>query len=600
MSDNLDVNKITAEVITDLSKTIAKQLFEKGKSFFKDLKAKDEIDFGIAFEDYLEYTSETYSKLKTLLYKQTPKFIYSFYEPVGILRNRKNVIDTSNVNNVLEIGKKVIITGTGGIGKSVMLKHFFLDTIKRTSFVPIFVELRSLNNFPKESINIEKHIYTIMRNHKFTLEKKYFDYSIETGCYVILFDGFDELKNDIAETVTQEIFKFCDKYPDNYYIVSSRPLQEFIGWNQFEEVKAMRLTKKQALSLIGKIEYDEVVKEKFSQALDEELYDKYKSFASTPLLLTIMLLTFENRYSMPDKLNDFYEQAFMALFHTHDATKGGYRREKFSKLGFEDFKLVFSHFCFKSFFNSDFEFTESKAIEYLEQTKKKGVISKDYEAEAYLEDLSKSVCMLVHEGLNYVFSHRSFQEYFAAVYTVQLNDIQQKEFIKRWLTEKHFRMNSNFLDMLYDLQPSRFIKNIIKPALEELNKNFIDNGESIEWLIQQLVDNVMIFEDENNKTIIGSHISNHYYYEMIRRACSIKNYNWPSSSTNDEFITDLLKEYDLDEELDITKILNSKYKDGIINELNWIKRMFDFAIQNILVEEENYAQKNMQDMLNEL
>ena len=50
MNENLDVNKITADVITDLSKSIAKQLYEKGKSYFKDLKAKDEIDFGTAFE----------------------------------------------------------------------------------------------------------------------------------------------------------------------------------------------------------------------------------------------------------------------------------------------------------------------------------------------------------------------------------------------------------------------------------------------------------------------------------------------------------------------------------------------------------------------
>ena len=50
MNENLDVNKITTDVITDLSKSIAKQLYEKGKSYFKDLKAKDEIDFGTAFE----------------------------------------------------------------------------------------------------------------------------------------------------------------------------------------------------------------------------------------------------------------------------------------------------------------------------------------------------------------------------------------------------------------------------------------------------------------------------------------------------------------------------------------------------------------------
>ena len=364
MNETLDINKVTAEVITDLSKSIAKKLLDKVQYYFKDSKTKNEIDFGDAFEEYLRYTSDLYSKLKTLLYKHTPQFIYSFYEPVGVIRNRRFVVDTSNIKNVLEIGKRIIVTGTGGIGKSVMLKHFFLDTIKRTSYVPIFVELRSLNNLGNDSINLEKHIYNIVRNLKFNLEKKYFDYSLDMGCYVILLDGFDELKNDISDTVTNQILDFCDKYPNNHYIISSRPLQEFVGWNQFEEVKAMKLTKEQALSMVNKLEYDEIVKEKFSQALDEELYDKYKSFASTPLLLTIMLLTFENRYSMPDRLNDFYDQAFMSLFHTHDATKSGYRREKYSKLGYEDFKSIFAHFCFKSFFNSDYEFNESKARIY--------------------------------------------------------------------------------------------------------------------------------------------------------------------------------------------------------------------------------------------
>lgn len=605
MNENLDVNKITAEVITDLSKSIAKQLYEKGKSYFKDLKTKDEIDFGTAFEEYLQYTSDLYSKLKTLLYKQTPQFIYNFYEPVGVLRNRKSIVDTSNVNNILEIGKRLIVTGTGGIGKSVMLKHFFLDTIKRTTYIPVFVELRSLNSLEKDNINIEKHIYTIMRNLKFNLEKKYFDYSLDMGCYVILFDGFDELKNDISDTVTNEILNLCDKYPDNYFIVSSRPLQEFIGWNQFEEVKAMRLTKKQALSMIEKLDYDAVVKEKFSQALNDELYDKYKSFASTPLLLTIMLLTFENRYSMPDKLNDFYEQAFMALFHTHDATKGGYRREKYSKLGFEDFKLVFAHFCFKSFFNSDYEFTESKAIEYIEKTRRKGIISKEFESEAYLEDLTKSVCMLVHEGLNYVFSHRSFQEYFAAVYTVQLDDIQQKEFIKKWLTEDNYRPNSNFLNMLYDLQPSRFIKNIITPALEELNEKYIENGKSEEWLLNELVSNVRFFYDdednkENKEIVLGAFVNNHYYHEMIRRMCEINNYKSQSHSSDEEFKKRAINKYGLDMDIEVSELLKSEEKENVEKELSWIKKRFDYAIECISDYDNNFSQKNMKDMLDEL
>lgn len=112
---------------------------------------------------------------------------------------------------------------------------------------------------------------------------------------------------------------------------------------------------------------------KFYKELDEYLYDKYKTFASNPLLLTIMLLTFENRASIPDKLNDFFEQAFTTLFHTHDATKGGYKRDIQSKLGYEDFKAVFSYFCFKSFFNSDYKFSENKVLEYIGMAKHKDV-----------------------------------------------------------------------------------------------------------------------------------------------------------------------------------------------------------------------------------
>ena len=601
MSD-FDANKIAAEVITDLSKSVAKKLYGKCKEFIGDVIAKDEINFGLAFEDYLIYTTDIYSKVKTLLYRHTPKDIYSFYESVGVLKGVKEHIDTSNINNVLDIGNKIIITGTGGIGKSMMMKHFFLNTVKNTTLIPVFVELRGLNNTEKNSINIDKYIYNIMRNLKFNLEKKYFDYSLETGCYVILFDGFDELKNDISNIVTQKIFELCDRYPDNYYIVSSRPLQEFIGWNQFEEVKAMRLTKRQALSLINKLDYDINIKDKFSEALDKELYNKYRSFASNPLLLTIMLMTFENRVSIPDKLNDFFEQAFSTLFHTHDATKGGYSREVLCKLGFEDFRTIFAHFCFKSFFNSDYEFSESKIIEYIEKSKLRKLISKDFETENYLKDLTKSVCMLIHEGLNYKFSHRSFQEYFAAVYTVQLDDEQQKEFISKWLSQNSYRANTNYLDMLYDLQPSRFIKNIIKPALEELNSKYIFEDKSNIWLIKTMYDSLLYrLNDEDDYEICIS-ISNLYYHDMIKRSCIINNYDYSKYKLqhNQELMYFLKSNYSMHEHIGIEEIVDLGYEKELLDELAWVIDRFNFAVTSLQDTENQFTGKDIKSMLDEL
>lgn len=283
MGNDLDINKISAAVITDLAKTTAQTLYKKVISYVQDIQKKDEIDFGYAYENYLNYSKSIHEKIKTLLYRHSAKDIYSFYECVGLNRNGQ-IIDTSDINNLIQLGNKFIITGTGGIGKSVMMKHLFLNALQNTNYVPILIELRGLNEFDEKSVDLVGYIYSIMETLKFRLEKQYFEYSLETGCYVILFDGFDEVKNELSKQVTNQIFAMSEKYPDNKYILSSRPLDEFMGWNQFEELHSMPLSKEQALSLISKIEYEPKIKEKFYHELDEYLYDKYKTFVTVHTL----------------------------------------------------------------------------------------------------------------------------------------------------------------------------------------------------------------------------------------------------------------------------------------------------------------------------
>ena len=588
MVNNLDINKISAEVITDLAKSTAQTLYKKVINYITDIQKKEEIDFGYAYENYLKYAKETHEKIKTLLYRHTAKDIYSFYECVGLNRNG-NVIDTSNVNNVLEIGNKIIITGTGGIGKSVMMKHFFLNVLQNTQYVPILIELRGLNGFDEKNVNIVDYIYNVMETLKFKLERKYFDYSLETGCYVVLLDGFDEVKNEISKQVTSQIFALSEKYPDNHYILSSRPLEEFIGWNQFEEMHSMPLSKEQALSLIEKIEYDQKIKKKFYEELDEYLYDKYKTFASNPLLLTIMLLTFENRASIPDKLNDFFEQAFTTLFHTHDATKGGYKRDIQSKLGYEDFKAVFSYFCFKSFFNSDYKFSENKVLEYIGLARKKEIIETNFNSMDFLTDLTNSVCMLIHEGLEYRFSHRSFQEYFAALYTTQLDDSQQKRFLKLWMQDNSFRTTSNYLDMLYELQPSRFIKNIISPAIRELQELYNNNGASEEWLINLMYEDVCVRKYKDGQKRCAVSIKEFYFHDMIMRACNIgglyknmKEERAQRSKAREEPLIKILEEnYGINKKVEFDELKQNGYKKEMLEGLHWIIERFEFAVNYI-------------------
>ena len=272
-------------------------------------------------------------------------------------------------------------------------------------------------------------------------------------------------------------------------------------------METLKLSKEQALSLVKKIEFDEVVKNTFYNELDNSLYEKYESFASNPLLLNIMLLTFQKHASIPERLNDFYEEAFVTLFNVHDATKDSYVRDIRSGLGCEDFKLIFSYICFKSYFNGEFEFSEARLRTHIQQAKAK-FDRFNFTIEDFQEDLTQSVCMLIKEGLIYRFSHRSFQEYFAAWYTCKLVDDVQSKLLLSWIKESDSVFSDSYFTMLFDLQSEKVNKIVICPILKEVQKLYIQFGFSMEFL-EILFEGIRLRrrQMQNNKEHYGSSLT---------------------------------------------------------------------------------------------
>lgn len=145
----------------------------------------------------------------------------------------------------------------------------------------------------------------------------------------------------------KEIKEFVTLYNSNRYVLSSRPSEEFIGWNQFAEYEIKKLNREQALSLIDKLNYDEKVKKAFLQRIKGSFIWYSWIFASIPLLLTIMLMTYEAGASIPNNLTDFYNQAFYTLYQRHDASKSGYKRELKAKLTPEEFRNILAYIGLK-------------------------------------------------------------------------------------------------------------------------------------------------------------------------------------------------------------------------------------------------------------
>ena len=64
---------------------------------------KFKIDFDIAFIKYLKNSTEKYGKIKTILYRTEPKYIYDFFECPNLRKDRGTLIKGDSVDNVLNI-----------------------------------------------------------------------------------------------------------------------------------------------------------------------------------------------------------------------------------------------------------------------------------------------------------------------------------------------------------------------------------------------------------------------------------------------------------------------------------------------------------------
>ena len=88
------------------------------------------------FDRYLKATTAYYSTKKTLLYAEKPHPFYELYvcNDIGSENKTSNIhIKNATIEMLEEKSKHIIIQGTGGIGKSMLLTHLFLSSAANTS-----------------------------------------------------------------------------------------------------------------------------------------------------------------------------------------------------------------------------------------------------------------------------------------------------------------------------------------------------------------------------------------------------------------------------------------------------------------------------------
>lgn len=168
------------KLIGDIIAANAEDLFEASRKFVVDKSHQIKARLSSTFSKYIENIERKYSSTKTIIYRDTPQSIKKFYEPID-LYNDEIDLKIPKIEDLLRLNRPIIITGTGGSGKSTFLKYLLLNALETNKLIPLFVELRIVEQEQKSLIT---YISDSLQLNKVDLGPEYLKQAFERGNFL--------------------------------------------------------------------------------------------------------------------------------------------------------------------------------------------------------------------------------------------------------------------------------------------------------------------------------------------------------------------------------------------------------------------------------
>lgn len=493
---NKPTEKPLPPIIMDAEHGIAPDLaVYRDGVLYMDRIQQDNDDCVSPFKNYLDKAVSYYSTKKTLLYAEKPHPFYELYvcNTVKYHKYRNSgtndtkqeiTIENATIEKLETESKYIIIEGIGGIGKSMFLTHLFLSSAQNSEISGIIPLFLSLKNYKDTTDNVVDFIWKSVCEYDSAISRKAIIEALQNKELVLLLDGYDEIQSSARESFQSDLEAFIKSYNGNTIIMTSRPIYDsFVSFSKFSVFDIKPLTKPQALELVGKLEFwDDVAKNNFMKALDSKLYSSHWEFASNPLLLTIMLMTYSAFGEVPAKMHVFYSKAYETMARLHDASKGSFKRPLHTNLTPEEFSKYFAEFCARTYRDEILEFDERSFTAYMTKVLRGSTAeSSGITPHDFLLDLTDNLCIMYREGSTYYFIHRSFQEYFAAVHFSSEYDAKLTRIGNFFEGMKNRNYTDKTFDMMYDMIPDKVERFIFLPFLEKLLTGYSQKGEDEYW-----------------------------------------------------------------------------------------------------------------------
>src|SRR6266487_909152 len=458
-----------AEVLNreDLISARVDQVLEELREIRKQLDPTDQVDrFEIEYRDAVARNLDVLQligadvSLQNRRYKLSVAYITlsiaqrsSFPSLMAVSSSESDVDEPTReivpVDAALASSRRLLIRGLAGSGKTTLLQWIAVKAATKSfegqladwnGIIPFYIRLRhySQSRLPRPEAFIDFAAPAIAG----TMPEKWVHHVLRSGRAIILVDGVDEISASQREEVHTWLRDLVETYKDIRFIVTSRPHAIEEGWMNHEAFNDAMLQEMEMADIFLFIDHwhkaikqelltDEEKKE--LGPLEEHLKDRVKhthalrNLATNPLLCAMLCaLNRERRQQLPVNRIELYEACCSLLLE---------RREKESHIDLSDYLVL--NYGQKRRFLEDLAYWMTK--ENLSEAEKSAVDERLARKLTNMPNIppdtpGKAVRKLLVERSGIIrepimdqidFTHRTFQEFFAAQAAVSAIDIEQ-------------------------------------------------------------------------------------------------------------------------------------------------------------------------------
>jgi len=252
---------------------------------------------------------QTVRLVKTLWQVDTAVDVESFYCDSHVITPRVKAKKERRlkIDNLSDFGKvsNIVVRGIAGQGKSIFLRHLCVREFENGKRIPVFIELRRI----QENETIFEHITRYLDILDLQIDNELFKHLLQSGKFVFFLDGFDEILEEHKQRILNELENLSAYSTNSPFIITTRPKTAIEMSACFDVYTLDDLRGTEYKTVIRKLTQSPTYANTLIKAISTNSI--ILQLLCTPLLITLLIISYKSYPKLPDKLSDFYDSIFL-------------------------------------------------------------------------------------------------------------------------------------------------------------------------------------------------------------------------------------------------------------------------------------------------